>query len=429
MDAELVAALKVRGARPIRILELGGKSSKFCDKGHYSSGGGAYRGSVHDWGQQSYSWNDRTFDLELPTTQIIVNDFDGTIAASFAAEKRTGAYAEGAAVTIKLGAKTVAYSKWYTCFSGVLSGLAPMGNRQFALVARQADLALRRDFPRSDWKFGNDWPNCDPNIYDLTAPIRFGRYDSSSRGGGGAVKLFKVDTLTWVSTAGVQEAMDRVYDKGNALLSGWSSTSVIKNGRAYSIVTLTDPPQGDLTADMRGLTTTGTGGGTLITNPIDAAEYALVQFCLGSWQSGAWLSSSSYPISSSSFTAVKAFLAKLANGGHVSSVNIEKIQTGLAFLKSLCSGLSVGATWSDDGKIAFAFEDHTEQAYPSTWVRVGEAGMGQVPRPMRDSEGLIDRVSLVLPAGLSFDVYDPTARIGGVPAADTVPMVFAGAYL
>lgn len=386
LSSNLKAALRRPGAMPVWLvaLSLPGGTRRYAVSGGASATSGLYHGRVLSHGPFGRGVSERTVSLEIYSTSVTIADHDSTFAAIL--DGAQGNAVRGSTATILLGEESLAQGDWSTVYTGRIDGYEQSAPHIWNLELRPNDLPLQRDSIPKGIITASDWPNAEKDVLGKRYPIIFGKHDSVSSSNQGFVPLYCVDTLSFKYLVGVGVlTVDRVYVDGTPA-TGWTASTTTVNGRLQTVVTFT-ASQGDatITADVRGLTTTGTGGGSLITDPPTILKYLLVQFIYGDWKAGAWLADSTAPVDTTAF-GTTYYSQRSASG----SVWIGAQRTGLAVVTDILTSWEMRAYWTTGGKIAVRVEDPSSFAYgDEPFLRVEDENGWALRYPTSD---LVDRI-------------------------------------
>lgn len=249
--------------------------------------------------------SDRDGGLQGVETSIDLSDADKVISNALAS--RYGDQMEGSAVVTHFapGDTGILPAAWAPVFAGIVEQINFKGSRAVTLKVRANDLALRRQNLRQRVSLGvwphaaNDTSGGQPAVLDQYVPIYFGKWDSRSAGGGGAVECLNVDNRAgplglWIWQQGAAKRVLAAYHTPNdvrTLLapSTYSFVHETRGGVTYSGLRRTAVGgrwTAPVTVDFEGLTDQGDGSGDLVENPAEQIALWLNAFVYGDFKSG-----------------------------------------------------------------------------------------------------------------------------------------------
>lgn len=351
---------------PLQTISYPGATKQYAHRTVSSRGFGMYAGRVLKWGSYNRGTLDRAYSLEPTQLSLTIDDTPDASGQRFFAELLEGVNGmsvEDSAASTTLCSPNVDPADWFTLCTTIIEDYGWEG-LAYTLRLRSDDRALRREFPKDTITQAN-WPNAATSVRGRPWPLLYGEMDSG--GAGGAVPTLLVDQVgfRYGIAAGHLKAVPRVLVDKIQVTSGFSIVYPVVGGRVYTLVKF-DSSQGDkqVTVDAQGYETVGDGSGTLITNPMDELIHLLVNWIIGDYKNGPWLSSSTAPIDAARAAAAATFLG---NRGHKGSRYIagEKRGKGKQIVDEWLNSFKCRAFWSNLGKIVFRFEDH---ATPNVYV-------------------------------------------------------------
>lgn len=368
-------------------------------------GVGQYQGRITSLGNMYTSVCDLEGNFQYPRLgEMVLEDTRGDLGYIFEIAKP-----EGSLVEVYLAAKGVDEADWLPIFgNGRLDNWRMQERFKWTINVNYNDTFLRTLLPRTPI-LRADFPRAaSAEIYTYHVLLAYGIHDSRQVGDNGMCPTFCVDTVNgwygpWLGWVDVE----RVYVDGVNQTSGWSEVHTTINGREYTLIDFTTPPDVDavVTADIEGYKDGVNGTGDLITGA-DALSHLLINFAIPEedWKSGAWFTvSGSDPISSTHFGVMQTFLEQLG-WERVSKIigGIDRI-TGETALNTFCHSFgkvgAIGSFATLDGKIALMPNDwRTTILYHSglKWIRYNlqERGSQGSFSIERDRHLLADRVNV-----------------------------------
>jgi len=369
IDADLLAELKARPNNNMVVFELDlktGTTYKYSEAWAAASAG-MYEGRVVQSGSIERSVSDSGFNLPDDSATVTIHDDVARTLEQVLMGSAVGSIA-GTAARIKLASKTLASSKWFTLFSGVVSSFASPSPFLWTFSLKRDDKALKSliSIPAIQ---SYDWPNAPSDSLGISANVVYGKHSSTGTAVTGMVPTTYVDNsgFRYLISYGRISSLDAVYVDGVLeAAANYALTYVETNGRSWSLVDFTSD-QGataDITVDCEGFETNGDGSsGAVIVNPATQLEHLLTNFVFGTWMTGSWLTTASYPINETYVAEVETYLSDkgIAKGSRV----IPGSRKGIDVLNEWCSQFQVASFWTYAGKLAIRVDDHTTTGYVS----------------------------------------------------------------
>lgn len=367
---------------------------------------GVHKPFVSSIGERELVASDRDGGLQPVELTLRLLDYDKTISSALAGPLADTM--EGSAVLIRLapGDATIPVASWAPFFAGVVEQIDFATSRELDLRLRVDDVALRRTLLKHRIHVG-DWPHAanttTPDSPDAVlgqyVPLYFGKHDSRSAGGGGAVKTWNVDDRgsgrnRWLICQGAIASLIAVYGNGVAQsASTYTLERLVRGGAIYSLVTkVTGKFTGPVTVDIEGLDDAGDGTGALVDNPASQIALLLNGWVYNDWGTGPYPTNA--PVNATYLAAAEAWFAR------------HGIKGGLRVLTPT-SGASVLDSWAKSFpfiRLLWTFRNNTSELgiRPLDWtsysyvsdplLRWVAADDGTVMRPKRIRQNRIDRV-------------------------------------
>lgn len=388
LSASMLAELQkvAPSTLPLLRLDLPTGTRYYCETGAIVSSTVAAEPRILSWGPVSKATNYRQSTLELPTTEILLDDTDGDFSRRWLGTE--GRTLRGSTATIYLASPNVTQANWYTVFVGRIDSLYQPQPLTWAIQLAAQDLPLRREvMPRAVISLG-DWPNADRNVLSTPVPIIYGTISSAQMTELGAVKCLYVDKtgFRYLVCAGIAKGVIAVFSDGvrKTLTTDYTVTNAIVNGRAYTLIDfIADQGTKAVTADVKGMETVGDGSGTLISNPADVFAHIVNNWIYSDYKSGAWTSTVAM-VETTRLTALQSYFSA---AGFEASVHISSKMTGMSFVSQFLETYQLKAWW-EGGKIAVGLDDPTDFSAPYV-LKADEVDGWRLNYPMSDA---IDRI-------------------------------------
>lgn len=259
-----------------------------------------------------------------------------------------------AVLTIEGGGAT------FALFTGILVGYSQTGAFRWALKFRTDDGAINQESGASVPKpsIAAYHKNVHDDVRSYFVPAVMGEHDSSGSGNKGFVPCFLADSSQnrYVVSLGAVADVTAVYEDETVVTA--SDYTIVKEtvqGALFTYIEFDAPREGEITADVSGLTDAEDGTGTLLTNAA-GLKWWLVHLAYGDWRGGDYLDDSSAPINVASVTALDTKLARHdhAGGGWIGGA----AQTKAAeYLRAWLDSHGASAYWRNDGDLALGMLD------------------------------------------------------------------------
>ena len=355
MDADLLANLKSSNSDAFTVFEfdIGGTTLGYAPAWAALSNQ-MYEGRVLAAGSISREISDSGFSLGRDSASVTLEDVDRSLeAAIFAAGIQN---ITGTAARVKIVSPSLASSKWFTLYEGIIEDFSVPAIAQWQFQLRRNDYPLLGKV-KIPYIQSYDWPNAHEDVLSAATPgqVVYGAHLSTGTEATGMVPTIYVDTASYqyYVSMGPLASVEAVYVDGvESASSNWTYELVRKNSVRYSVIQFTSEQNGGeavVTVDC-----TGVFSGT--TNPATQLEHFLANMVFGAWRGGE-LTVSNFPIDESYFDEAEAFLAdKQLRGGRV----ITSEATGIGVLQEWCQQFQIPAFWTYGGDIAIRPDDHTE---------------------------------------------------------------------
>jgi hypothetical protein len=371
---------------PLFSFTVGATTYRYASIGAIQSSVGLYEPRVLWWGTITRGVTLRQNAVEFATLELAIDDTDQTFTKLVEGSARHSV--RGAACSCVLASPNVSSADWFTGYSGRIDSYQQTSPLAWTIAASPNDLPLQREsVPK--WRVNSsDWPSSALDVRDLDVPILYGTVSSANVTNDGAISCLYVDQsgYRYLVCAGRAKSVDTVYKDGVAqAASNYAITYPLVNGRRCTLIDFTSS-QGtsSITCDARGYETVGDGTGTLITDPPTILKHLLVNWIYGDYKDGAWFADSTAPVDTTSFGTTY-----FSDRSVQASLYLDKKRRGQDVVNDFLKSFEARAYWLSNGKVAFAVEDFTLWAYPTTVLRQDETdGWGLSYSPAN----LVDRV-------------------------------------
>lgn len=324
---------------------------------------------VLDWGSVRYAVDlyghdpiPVEFSLEL-TDEGAAGDDGRRRFAMYAAKYRRRLRRTPAVLTVAGGGAT------HPLFTGILVNYPQVGPFRWRLIFRTDDSAINIEYGTSVPRvaLATYFPNIHDDVRAYYAPIIYGKHDSNGAGNEGFVPCYLVDTVNnrYVVGLGHLKSVLAVYEDGEIIATtAYTIKHETIRGALFTLIDFGDQDEhGEITADVEGLTANPDGTGALLING-DQLQHFLVNFVWGDWRGGtAYLSTSTAPVDTASFTALDAFLDLM---GHESSLLIggSDQRKGGDVLREWLESHEAKAYWNNLNKLVVGIIDFRPPADP-----------------------------------------------------------------
>jgi hypothetical protein len=290
----------------------------------------------------------------------------------------------GSSVLLKLIAEGVDSSDWYTFYTGEVYDYGRDGPGRWTLSLQPPYADQLRGRIKTPMIAPFDFPNADDTAENKAVPLLWGEHDSTGTGRAGLLPTLSVDTTGYkylVSLGRIQSASGYdVWANGalQTVTTHYTIGNINSGGRVYRVIDFIASPTEPITCDMEGMTDTGLGSGSTITNPAEQLKLLLANWVFGELgdTSGYGVPSDS-PVDEYSFDLVAAFLDR---SGATSSRYIAGDRTGEDIVNEYLTEHNLFAYWTAEGKLALAHCDwFVDDIYDSSfpWFSFGQRGVGR----------------------------------------------------
>jgi hypothetical protein len=428
LNASMLAELQRASPSVLFLLRLDLPSGAryYSEPGGLVSGTGLYEPRVLTWGPISKSTNYRQSTLELPSTEVVLDDTDGDLSRRWLGSE--GRTMRGSTATIYLASPNVAAANWYTAFVGRIDSMYQPAPLTWSVQLASLDLPLRREtMPRAVISLG-DWPNADRSELSKPIPIIYGTVSSAQMTELGAVKCLYVDRtgFRYVVCAGIAKSVVAVFSDGvrKTLTTDYTVTNPVVNGRVYTVVDfVADQGTKPITADVKGMESVGDGSGTLISNPADVLAHVLNNWVYSDYRSGAW--SSTAMVETTRLAALSSYFSAR---GVEASVHIGSKTTGISFISQFLESYQLKAWWEAD-KIALGVDDPTDFSAPYV-LRSDEVDGWRLQFPTADAIDRIDASYAYFDSDSSYRQYLTVQDLQtGEGAPESLDLRYSAAFI
>lgn len=399
IDADLLTELNSRPINNLILLELdleSGSTRRYSEAWAAASAG-LYEGRVVESGVIDRAVSDSGFNLPDDRAQVTIRDDNARTLEQVLMGSAVGSIS-GSAARIKLASKTLASSKWFTLFSGVVRNFSSPSSYLWAFNLARDDQPLR-GLVKIPTIQSYDWPDAPQDSLGVFANVVYGKHSSAGTAVTGMVPTTYVDNVNYryLVSFGPIAAIPAVYSDGvlQTLTTDYTiDLAFFRNGKYWSIVDfVNDQGSAEVTVDCEGLT-----DGGVIVNPATQLEHFLTNFVFGDWgasttfTNSAWLSAANFAIDETFFAEAETFLSdkQIAKGSRVIGGDRKAIDV----LNEWTRQLQIPSFWTYDGKIAIRPDDHT---LTSTYISSPHLRQEISPEPefrsvTFDASKLIDEV-------------------------------------
>jgi hypothetical protein len=319
------------------------------------------------------------------TRHVTLQEKNGDITQLIAGENAEQVI--GSSVVLKLIAEDVDSSDWYTFYTGDVFDYGRDGPGRWTLSLQPPYADQLKGRIKTPLIAPYDFPNADDTAKNKPVPLLWGEHDSTSTGRTGLLPTLSVDTtkshyLVALGQLKTTAATFNVWENGVLQTEGVGNDYVLgavqSGGRYYRVININGAATEPVTCDMEGMTDTGVGGGTTITNPAEQLKLLLANWVFGELgdTSGYGVPSDS-PVDEYTFDLVAAFLDR---SGVTSSRYIAGDRTGEDIVDEYLTEHNLFAYWTPEGKFALAHcdwfvNDIYDTSFP--WFQFGQRGVGR----------------------------------------------------
>ena len=312
---------------------------------------GTYKGALMEWGEIPKTVSRWDSSLETYTITVGIADKDREI-SKLLGGKFEGRL-EGSAARVKMISPNVAAADWYTAFAGKFQHWGAAG----AMPTITMTLGLNDKLLQSAAKLGRItnavFTSAGPDVIDLPIPAVYG---SHARPAGGAVNAYRISATEWLVSAGFVEDIPQVYEDGAISTGSWSYQQSTRRGRYFSEILFTaDPGDVAITCDVEGLTASGDGTGSAITNPADILEHMLANWYFNAYEMGTYYTAGTTEVNST-------YVGVVADWMDTYSWTAKKVitedLTGYQLVNEWAGAWRVPVFWTSAGALGMAVDEH-----------------------------------------------------------------------
>jgi hypothetical protein len=163
-----------------------------------------------------------------------------------------------------------------TFFTGIISDFRFSHGGLDLSITDRGDQLLGEDAKWFTRLSPNDWPGLDPDHVDRPMPIILGYHDSVAAGFAGMVPCIRLSPLRYLVAGHACSTVHRVFVGGVLQTSGYTVDLEHAHdggiGGYITVIDFTTAPEGEVTADVKGLTDDLTASGALVQNLAAQAE-------------------------------------------------------------------------------------------------------------------------------------------------------------
>lgn len=336
-----------------------------------SSSLGLFKNRVARWGGWPRSATDKRSAIQGYAGEVAIDDTDRVYS------RYLYQLAQRPVAIDFLSPNVPGASDFYPFFRGVVGAVRT--ERQYIVVSlRQDDQKLNALFPKGLLTKA-DHPNIHKRAVSRPIPIVYGRRTlfGNTFPARGAVECPMVDTASFpknIVAGHICKAVPHVYIDSvlKTVATHYTLDYPVIAGRQYTRINWLSGSgvtiDSIVTADVDGITSDGTIGGTLIENAADILKHMLVNWIYGDYRKGAWFADATAPVDTTLFTAAATWMTNFI-GSKMSRLISEEQRRGIDEVNQFGSDFeSITPIWTNLGKIGLVLWDHTKQdaeVYPS----------------------------------------------------------------